>query len=457
MTEIAENDPIKEKEKAPNNGDPNQFKVPQQSKQKYGQICESANDAIIIMKHDKFIDCNQKALELFECTRSDIIGKSVHNFSPKKQPDGRDSKTKGLEKIAAVNQDVPQLFEWLYISKNGNQFDAEIHLNKFYQGDNDFIIAVIRNISKRKLAEDDLRASKQQLEAQNEQLIATEQQLLAEIEVRKDFEKALKESEERLDLAMSVANDGIWDWNLTSDSVYFDERYYTIAGYEVNAFPQTLKEFQKRVHPDDLDHVKSQADKYLKGAIDTFDVEFRFAHANQNWIWIRSRGKIVEHDNDGVPTRFVGTHADITARKAAEESLSNMQKLESLGILAGGIAHDFNNLMQSIFGYIDLAISQTKEDRVVKFLNEAMNSIERASDLTGQLLTFAKGGSPVKKLAPLSPFIQKTVKFALSGSNISCRFSIPDNLPACEYDENQMAQVIDNIVINANSINCISS
>jgi len=140
---------------------------------------------------------------------------------------------------------------------------------------------------------------------------------------------------------------------------------------------------------------------------------------------------------------------DITARKLAEESLRNMQKLESLGILAGGIAHDFNNLLTGIFGFIDLASRMTSEKDVGDTLAKARSTIDRARALTQQLLTFAKGGAPIKRLESLVPFIEETAKFALSGSHVSCGFHLQPNLWSCEIDKNQIGQVLDNIIINA--------
>jgi PAS domain S-box-containing protein len=140
---------------------------------------------------------------------------------------------------------------------------------------------------------------------------------------------------------------------------------------------------------------------------------------------------------------------DITTLKLEEEALSNVQKLESLGILAGGIAHDFNNLLGGIFGFIDLAAMITNEPDVAELLNDSLLTIDRARGLTQQLLTFAKGGTPVKKIESLVSLLQETAKFALSGSQIKCEFYIAPNLWLCKCDRNQIGQVVDNILINA--------
>ena len=142
-------------------------------------------------------------------------------------------------------------------------------------------------------------------------------------------------------------------------------------------------------------------------------------------------------------------NVDITRRKRAEEALQTNQRLESLGILAGGIAHDFNNLLAGIFGSINIAKEMSDNDELNAHLSQASNAIERTRSLTGQLLTFAKGGAPIKKTCRLAAFIKETVLFALSGSKVSCSFNISENLSLCEIDKNQIGQVIDNLVINA--------
>ncbi len=148
-------------------------------------------------------------------------------------------------------------------------------------------------------------------------------------------------------------------------------------------------------------------------------------------------------------TGIVGVALDISERRRSEESLRNMQRLESLGILAGGIAHDFNNLMGGIFGYIDLANDELDKKKSCSYLSKALATIDRARALTAQLLTFAKGGSPIKQVGNLFPFIMETAQFALSGARVSCRFAVSDDLWTCDFDKNQIGQVIDNIVINA--------
>ncbi len=138
---------------------------------------------------------------------------------------------------------------------------------------------------------------------------------------RLDTEERLRLSEERFNLAMLAVNDGIWDWDVPSGVVYFDSRYYTISGYEPDEFPHKFDEFQNRVHPEDVESVLAAAQAHLSGLTPAFDIEFRFLRKDGTWMWIRGRGRVVARDGDGNVLRMIGTHTDVTDKKAAEEEL----------------------------------------------------------------------------------------------------------------------------------------
>ncbi|NLW33388.1 MAG: PAS domain S-box protein [Fibrobacter sp.] len=154
-------------------------------------------------------------------------------------------------------------------------------------------------------------------------------------------------------------------------------------------------------------------------------------------------------DTKGNTGGVVLVFKDVTKEYMMQEALQKTARLDSLAILSGGIAHDFNNLLGGIFGNIDMADELSDNPKVKRYLKRTLTTIDRARNLTSQLLTFAKGGVPDRKAGPILPFIRKAVDFALSGSNISCKYDVSDNLWYCIFDENQIGQVIDNLIINA--------
>lgn len=136
-----------------------------------------------------------------------------------------------------------------------------------------------------------------------------------------------KKQEERLNLALYAANDGVWDWHLDKSEVYYDDRYYTMAGYEPREFPYLFQEWEKRVHPDDIGVVKKAINDYILGKQDFYDQEFRFRRKSGRYFWIRSKGKIAARDKDGAPVRFIGTHSDIDQIKQAEKARDEAYKI----------------------------------------------------------------------------------------------------------------------------------
>ncbi len=141
--------------------------------------------------------------------------------------------------------------------------------------------------------------------------------------------------------------------------------------------------------------------------------------------------------------------SDITEKKRLEEERLKIQKLESVGVLAGGIAHDFNNILTAIIGNISIAKMATGE-KVRERLEKAEKASVRAKDLTRQLLTFSKGGGPVKKMASIADLIRENVDFFVKGAGVRCVYIIPDDIPKINMDEGQISQVMQNLLINAN-------
>ncbi len=163
-----------------------------------------------------------------------------------------------------------------------------------------------------------------------------------------------------------------------------------------------------------------------------------------------SLSSTVYTDSNGEFAGFEGFIRDISERKQIEEERLKTQKLEAVGTLAGGIAHDFNNILQGVLGYISLArMTWSDREESRSALGEAETALHRSVKLTNQLLTFSKGGKPVKRPVDLLPVVESAAKFALSGSRSGYRVAAEEGVFQAEADDGQIAQVIQNIVLNA--------
>jgi PAS domain S-box-containing protein len=159
------------------------------------------------------------------------------------------------------------------------------------------------------------------------------------------IEQALKDSEQRWQLAVSGANDGIWDWNLQSGTVYFSERWKSMLGYSDEEIGNTLEEWSTRVHPDDLEQTQAEIQRHLRGETDFYEWEHRLRCKDGNYKWVLDRGR-AQFDDNGQPVRVAGSHTDITERRTAEavirdrtEQLNAIFDLSPDGFLSFDAAH----------------------------------------------------------------------------------------------------------------------
>ena len=148
---------------------------------------------------------------------------------------------------------------------------------------------------------------------------------------------------------------------------------------------------------------------------------------------------------------FINLYSTRVECERMQVELQRARNLESLGFLAGGIAHDFNNILTAIMGNIDLVRFKipAEDTQCRELLASAGKAVVRAMNLTSQLLTFSKGGDPVKTITSIGAIIKESANFVLHGSNIKCNYDFGENLWPAEIDRSQIGQVIQNIVINA--------
>jgi len=182
--------------------------------------------------------------------------------------------------------------------------------------------------------------------------------------------------------------------------------------------------------------------------------ELRLLRNKTEPIWVHFEATLTQEGEQDRVLRLA--LSDLTEKRrlelhqlGLEKQLEISQRLQSLGILAGGIAHDFNNLLSGIFGYIELAEMASQDPKVIGYLKTAAQATMRTKGLTQQLLTFSMGGAPIKVKGSVAPCVVEAAQFSLSGSAVDCQYDIPEGLWACDFDKTQIAQVIQNLVINA--------
>ena len=268
--------------------------------------------------------------------------------------------------------------------------------------------------------------------------------MLIDITENKRAEEALRGSEEKYRMVVENAQEGIL---IAVDGMFkfINHGATLITGYsQEEAISRPFIEF---VHPDDRDTVIDRHLRRMKGEYVSNIFSFRLISKSGDIKWVELAATLVAWEGKPATLNFI---TDITDRKRLDEERQRVAKLESVGVLAGGIAHDFNNILTSILGNISLArMEAAPASGIRESLEQAEKASLRAKHLTQQLLTFSRGGAPVTKLASLTELLNDTAGFALRGSNVNYRYSIPDDLWHAEIDEGQVSQVIHNLVINA--------
>lgn len=272
-----------------------------------------------------------------------------------------------------------------------------------------------------------------------------------DITARKQMEEALADEKERLRVTLRSIGEGVIASDAKDKIVLINKVAEELTGWSQNtAIGRPVHEVFHIINKETGKPCEYLFQKMLEtGSVTNIDRDtILIAKDGTERLIDDSCAPILDKKSSIIGVIFV--FRDITDKQKMEQELLKVQKLESIGILAGGIAHDFNNLLTGIMGNISLAqINSTSPDKVRARLQESEHGCLRAKDLTMQLLTFSKGGKPVKKTLCLPELLTGCSKFALSGSNVKCRFFMPDDLWPVEADKGQLNQVINNLLINA--------
>ncbi len=390
-----------------------------ESENRYRQLFENSTDFVFTLDlQGNFTDVNKASEDLTGYTKNELIGMNYRDYTPEHS---HGLISEAFQRILTQREPLKD-FPLEVIIKDGTKRYFETCASPLWKGDH--VIGFqgsSRDITRRMKSEEERNSLQVQLSN-----------------------------------AIEMANLGHWEYDVIADLFTFNDHFYKIFGTtveEIGGYAMSSSEYARRfVHPEDRTVVEAEIRKAIESTDPRFSrqLEHRMLYADGTVGFVAVRFFIVK-DAQGNTIKTYGVNQDITARKRMEEEILKSEKLESLGVLAGGLAHDFNNILATILGNVSLAKYQASpEGEIVKLLSDVEKASKRAQALTNQLLTFSKGGAPVKETASLENIIRESSLFVTSGSKSVCKFSIAKDLWPVEIDVGQISQVINNIVINAN-------
>ncbi len=271
-------------------------------------IIDTAIDAFVEMDSSGRITAwNPAAEQVFGWSRIEAVGSTLREtIIPTRL---RQPQASGLERFLSTGEGQihNRRFESTALRRDGVEFPIELTVSPIRLGDQFFFAAFIHDITNRMRRQEELRLSR-----------------------------------ERFDLAVRGSNDGIWDWDLRTNAVYFSPRWKSMLGYEDGEIADRFEEWENRLHPDERATAVANVQEYLQQRIPTYEVEHRMRHKDGSYRWILARGSAL-WDANGSPYRMAGSHTDVTARKEAEQALVQQEKLAGLGQMVAGVAHEINN------------------------------------------------------------------------------------------------------------------
>jgi PAS domain S-box-containing protein len=392
-----------------------------EKEQNYSEIFDAANDCILL--HDatgRIVDVNVRIADVFgyapEAAKQLNIGNLCEDVPPFTQEQARSMIKKTLA-------DGPQLFEWRARRASGEAFWAEVSMRSSNIIGRQCVLAAVRDITARKAAED-----------------------------------ALAESEERYRLTTLMTGQLIYDYDFRTCRIRWDGAIQAITGHAAEEFGGVgIGQLTEMIHPEDRPIALALVEQ-ATNTLTPYFAEYRFKRKDQSYVWVENNGSFIANGG-GKPARMFGTIKDITERKKAEEDrlgherqMLQVQKLESLGVMASGIAHDFNNLLMGVMGNTDLAlVKMTEAEPAHQHLAEIKLAALRAADLCQQMLAYSGRGRFVVVAVNLNDLVEEMVRLLKTtlSKKASLAMHLNLNLPLLHGDPTQLRQVIMNLALNA--------
>ncbi len=394
------------------------------SEERFRVLVENAPDAIFVENKGLFAYVNPTAVNLLGATSKDqlIRGPIIERFHPSCHETMKEQFRLLEEKKRKM---IPS--EQSVIGLDGTVIDVEVSAVPIAYDEVEGSLVFLRDISKRKEAEERLRTSEH-------------------------FLRSILSSSPTL----------IYIYDLISrQNVFANQEIVDFLGYtqeQVLAMGPNL--FLEILHPDDAAIVTDHHARFSNAPDDeVLEVEYRMKDSKGEWRWFHCQEALFARSPEGHAWRILGSAQDITERKHAEKErkalqaqLNQAQKMESVGRLAGGVAHDFNNSLGVVLGYTEMALEMTSPDQpIFADLKEIEKAARRSAELTRQLLAFARRQTISPKVLDLNNTVEGMLKMLrrLIGEDISLNWLPGNNLWPIKVDPSQIDQILANLCVNA--------
>ncbi len=386
-----------------------------ESEAKFRTLTEISPSGIFIYQDFRFVYVNPATEAISGYKKEELLNHSILDIV---HPDYREL-VSSRARQRMEGKDVPHRYEFKVLTKNGEERWVDFSARAINYDGKMAGLGTVFDITERKNAEEELMAEK-----------------------------------ERLSATLGAITDGVIATDENKKIIFCNRRATKMLGIgftkNTNFDEYTFNQLFTLADEKDGSPVKNPVDELLstKGSIQIERTAFLINQEDKRILIEYSAAPILDKNSELIGA--VIAFRDITDKRRMEKELLKNQKLESIGVLAGGIAHDFNNFLTAIMGNLSLIRMRAEEDgKLLQRIQSAEKAANRAQELTQQLLTFSKGGSPVKKHTDLVELVKDSADFVLSGSNVNYTLEVDSDIWNADVDAGQISQVIQNLIINA--------
>lgn len=397
---------------------------------KYKTLLEFAPEAIVVLDVDvgRFIDANENAEKLFGLSRTELLKKHPAELSPELQPDGTVSSQSSNERITEALCEESGAFDWTHQNADGQPIPCEVRLTRLPSNDQLLIRASIIDVSARREMEKTLRHSVEEAEA----------------------------ADLRLRHALKAGNVGLWDWDMTTNEVFYSDQFKRQIGYEPETPIDSYHDMESQLHPDDRDSALKCIADYLAQKESEYNSVFRMRHKKGTYLWILSKGEVIR-DSAGNPVRMLGANIDITELKNTQEALEKYSRelekrnaeLDSFAYVA---SHDLKAPLRGVRQLAEWigedCFDMLPEDSK-RNLEQIIERVDRLDNLLADLLMYSRAGRKPgsRSIVNVHALVEEIVQSIVVPENF--KISINADVPEILTFRTPLTQVLSNLITNA--------